>query len=169
MKLILLVCMLMLTSHLVWSAGLKPKVLSDNPVAQSVSTASGTPTSSKAAEFTTYGKLKSLLLKNFTRKLTKRLAADEQDDISLANKLGTWALITGIAGFVFMFIPYLGIASLALLPAAIILGAIGLSRANKTSDPRKAGMVKSLIGLILGSAGVLLFLIALAYLAAWDW
>ena len=168
MKFIVLISMLMLTSPMVWAAGLKPKILTGNASQQSVSTAPSAYTNLRTAELTQRGKFKSLLLKHYTRKFSKRLAADEGDDISRASKLGTWALITGIAGFVLLFFSYAGIASLALLPAAIILGAIGLSRANKTSDPRRAGMVKSLIGLILGSVGVLLLLIAVAYIAAWG-
>ena len=60
--------------------------------------------------------------------------------------MGVAALIMGIISFIVAFIPCIGMAALFTAIIAIVLGAVGLSQANKASSPK--GMMIG--GLIVG-------------------
>lgn len=93
-------------------------------------------------------------------KLKKQLPDEEKPERKRSD-VGLLSLIFGGAAFVVALIPGIGIASLGLAIAAIVLGIIGLSR--------KKGDTKSLIGLILGSVFFLLLIVAIAAFAAgWN-
>ncbi|MGI8582371.1 MAG: hypothetical protein ACR2KX_09245 [Chitinophagaceae bacterium] len=85
-------------------------------------------------------------------KLKKQLP----DDKTAAHKtdIGLLSLIFGGSAFVLALIPYVGLVSILLALAAIVLGIIGLGR--------KKGDTKSIIGLVLGGAFLLLFIVLLA-------
>ena len=75
--------------------------------------------------------------------------------------IGLLSLIFGGGAFLIAFIPGVGVASIGLAIAAIVLGIIGLGR--------KSGDTKSIIGLVLGSVFFLLLLVALAVFASGGW
>jgi len=72
------------------------------------------------------------------------------------NSIATWAMVCGICAFLVMMIPYLGILSLVFAPMGIILGAIGISKANKIGG---IGKGKAVTGLILGIAWIAMFVL----------
>jgi hypothetical protein len=78
------------------------------------------------------------------------------DDKTPAHKsdLGLLSLIFGGSAFVLALIPYVGLVSIPLALAAIVLGIIGLGR--------KKGDTKSIIGLVLGGTFLLLLIVLLA-------
>ena len=92
-------------------------------------------------------------------KLKKQLP-DEEKKVYKTD-LGLLSLIFGAGAFAVAFIPVVGVASLGLAIAAIVLGIIGLGR--------KKGDTKSIIGLVLGSAFLLLIVVAIAAFAAGGW
>jgi hypothetical protein len=92
-------------------------------------------------------------------KLKRRLANDKSPEHK--SDIGLLSLIFGGGAFLIAFIPGVGIASIGLAIAAIILGIIGLGR--------KKGDTKSIIGLVLGSVFLLLLLVAVAAFAAGGW
>ncbi len=87
-------------------------------------------------------------------KLKRQQAADQKSN------LGLLSLIFGGSAFIIAFVPGIGILSLGLAIAAIVLGIIGLNR--------KKGDTKSIIGLVLGSAFLFLIVIAIATLLSWG-
>ncbi len=88
-------------------------------------------------------------------KLKKQLSDNKA---SHSTDLGLLSLIFGGSAFVLSIIPYAIILSVPLAIAAIILGIIGLGR--------KKGDTKSIIGLVLGSAFLLLFVVLIAVFAS---
>ena len=72
-----------------------------------------------------------------------------------SNGAGTAALILGIIGFIFSFIPGINWVFVIVDIVAIILGFIGLSKAKKNGS-RKGGAIT---GLILGIIGIITVLI----------
>ncbi len=95
----------------------------------------------------------------FKAKLKRQLP----DDKSAPHKtdIGLLSLIFGGSAFVLALIPYLGIVSIPLALAAIVLGIIGLGR--------KKGDTKSIIGLVLGSLFILLIAVVLAAFFSSGW
>ncbi|MEJ7675319.1 MAG: hypothetical protein WKF59_22085 [Chitinophagaceae bacterium] len=85
-------------------------------------------------------------------KLKKQLP-DEKVEGKKSN-LGLLSLIFGGSAFVLAIIPYIGLVSIPLALAAIVLGILGLRR--------KTGDTKSIIGLVLGGTFLLLFIVLLA-------
>lgn len=90
--------------------------------------------------------------------LKSRLKRQQVD--SKESNLGLLSLIFGAGAFVIAFVPVLGILSFGFAIAAIILGILGLNR--------KKGDTKSIIGLVLGSAFLLLIVVAIATIASWG-
>jgi hypothetical protein len=84
-------------------------------------------------------------------KLKKQLSDNKN---SHSTDIGLLSLIFGGSAFVLAIIPYVGLVSIPLAIAAIILGIIGLGR--------KKGDTKSIIGLVLGSVFLLLLLVLIA-------
>ncbi len=95
--------------------------------------------------------------------LKAKLKKQLPDDKSAPHKtdIGLLSLIFGGSAFLIAFIPFVGIASIPLAIAAIVLGIIGLGR--------KKGDTKSIIGLVLGSVFILLIAVAVAAFAAGGW
>ena len=87
----------------------------------------------------------------FKGKLKKQLSGDKT---SHSGDIGLLSLIFGGSAFVLAIIPYVGLLSVPLAIAAIVLGIIGLGR--------KKGDTKSIIGLVLGSVFLLLILVLIA-------
>ncbi|TAD81945.1 MAG: hypothetical protein EAY75_16945 [Bacteroidetes bacterium] len=88
----------------------------------------------------------------------------KMDDYDLKRKnklLGALAMSFGIGGIILGFIPF---ASIVLLPLALVLGIISVSRANKFESKYKSGFGMGLAGLIMGGLGVLFVILALALL-----
>jgi hypothetical protein len=92
--------------------------------------------------------------------LKLKLREQLPDDKTAAHKtdIGLLSLIFGGSAFVLVLIPYVGLISIPLAIAAIVLGIIGLNR--------KKGDTKSIIGLVLGSVFILLFAVLLAVFAS---
>ncbi len=93
----------------------------------------------------------------------KRMAKREQafnprQRAANPNKLGLIGLILGAAGIVFLFIPYVAVLSFFLAIAAIVVGAIGLSK------DEKPGLAIGAI--VLGGLTLLLVAVALVVVAA---
>ena len=101
-------------------------------------------------------KLAFVILKN---KLKKQLAEDKP--AKYKTDLGLLSLIFGGGAWLLALIPGVGILSLGLAPAALILGILALGR--------KKGDAKAIIGIVLGSLFIALIAIALASIALWAW
>jgi hypothetical protein len=95
-----------------------------------------------------------IAVKIYKLKLRKKINGD---DPAKNKRLGTLSLIFGIGAFVIVFIPVLGILSLPLAIAAVVLGAISL-KGNKNTN--------GIIGLILGGTFILLFIVAVLLVIA---
>ena len=95
--------------------------------------------------------------------LKARLKRQLPDNKNLEHKadLGLLSLLFGGGAFIIVFIPGIAVASIGLAVAAIVLGAIGLSR--------KRGDIKSIIGLLLGSVFILLLIALLIAFASGSW
>lgn len=91
-------------------------------------------------------------------KLKKQL---DEGKTEQKNNLGLLSLLFGAGAWVIAFIPAIGIISLGLAAAAVILGILGLNK--------KKGDTKSIIGLVLGSLFISLLLVALAVFASSGW
>ncbi len=89
-------------------------------------------------------------------KLKKQLA--DEKPVAHRTDLGLLSLIFGGSAFVLAIIPFVGLISIPLAIAAIVLGIIGLRR--------KKGDTKSIIGLVLGSVFILLFAVLIAVFAS---
>jgi hypothetical protein len=94
-------------------------------------------------------------IKWMERKLKK--AKPEIDERGV--KQSQWALILGIASFVFLFLPYVGLLS---VPAAIL--AIIFALQSKKRTGRMNG--SAIAGFVMGLVTLLLFLIAIIIVAA---
>lgn len=78
------------------------------------------------------------------------------------NSMATASMVLGIIAAVLAFIPLMGIPSWILAILAIIFGGIGLSKVSKTG----LGKGKSIAGLVLGIASILLNIFYYAIFAA---
>lgn len=74
-----------------------------------------------------------------------------------ADAFGVVSLICGVLGFIFLFLPTIGIVFIPLAIAALVFGILGLKGSHK-------GM--SIAGLILGAVEVLLLILAIVFVAA---
>jgi hypothetical protein len=92
-------------------------------------------------------------------KLKKQFPVKERT--AKESNIGLLALIMGAGAFPVAFIPAVGVISIGMAIAAIILGIIGLGK--------KKGDTKSLIGLVLGSAFFFLLLVLVAAFASSGW
>lgn len=101
-------------------------------------------------------------------KRLQELGAEDEAAMQRNNRLSTLSMILALAGIVLMFTP-LGILSLGLLPAGLITGIIGVSRANQFQNKPGSGFGKALTGLIAGGLGTLLIVLALIVLFGWAW
>ena len=98
--------------------------------------------------------------KQYRKAQERAMAKDGVRSIrSQENKLGLLGLILGGAGVLILFIPYLGILSIFLAVAAVVLGAIGM---NQDAKPGLA-----IASVIVGSATILLMLIAAIVWLSW--
>jgi hypothetical protein len=77
---------------------------------------------------------------------------------SSANKRGLLSVIFGALGIIFLFIPSISIIGLAFSIAGFVLGIIGLSRDED--------FTLALIGTILGGVVLVIYLIAILFIAA---
>ncbi|WP_143229598.1 hypothetical protein [Actinophytocola xanthii] len=70
-----------------------------------------------------------------------------------SNGMGVTALVLGIVGLVFSFIPLIGVIAWPLTVLGVIFGGVGISNAGKTpgmpKGPAVAGLVCSLVGLLV--------------------
>src|SRR4029077_16499721 len=96
--------------------------------------------------------LQKIELKLLQKKLRKKTDEDELD--AKQQRKATLSLILGIAGFVFLFIPYVVILAIPLAILAIVFGASSMN--GKKSN------TKSIVGIVLGGVTILLFILALA-------
>jgi hypothetical protein len=92
-------------------------------------------------------------------KLRKQLPDEKAE--GKKTDIGLLSLVFGGGAFVLALIPYVGIISIPLALAAIVLGIIGLGR--------KKGDTKSLIGLVLGSLFIVLVIVVVAAFASGSW
>jgi hypothetical protein len=99
-------------------------------------------------------------------KATDPLTPEEEVEMFRNKRLAMWSMIMGIAGFVFLFIPFLNILSPFLFPAALVTGIVTLNRAGKYENKKQSGFGKALAGIILGSVGILMVFIAILVLLA---
>lgn|ERR1700741_3003102 len=69
------------------------------------------------------------------------------------NGLGVAALVLGIVGLVFSFIPVIGVIAWPMVILGVVFGGIGINKANQTPGMPKgtavAGLTCSLIGLAI--------------------
>lgn len=101
-------------------------------------------------------------------KRMQELTPEDEAAMQRNNRLSLISMILGLAGIVFMFTP-LGALSLALLPAGLITGIIGISRARRFDNREGSGFGKALTGAIAGGLGTLLIIIAIIVILNWAW
>lgn len=69
--------------------------------------------------------------------------------VSHSNGMGLAAMICGIVGLAISIIPVLGFAAWALAPIAIILGIVGMRRANAPKGGAITGMITGVLALLI--------------------
>ena len=74
-----------------------------------------------------------------------------------SNLFAVLALVCGICGIVFSFVPYVNYAAIAFSIASIVFGAIGIKKANAGSG--KKGM--AVAGLVIGIVSVAFYILGL--------
>ena len=79
------------------------------------------------------------------------------------NQLALWAMITGIAAIVLIWIPYVSIAGLLAAIAAVVLGIMGNNKAKVLGG---AGRGQAITGIVLGAVALALFIIAIVLVGA---
>jgi hypothetical protein len=92
-----------------------------------------------------------------------------EDEVAMQRnkRLATWSMVMGIAGIVFMFLPVVSALSILLLPAALVTGIIALNRSrNFEASSRNNGSTNAIVGIVTGSVGVLILILAIALLVA---
>lgn len=94
------------------------------------------------------------------------LSPEEEAGMMRNKRLATWSMIMGIAGLVFLFVPYFSLISFLLLPAALITGIIALNRSNNFKNERESGSGRAIAGIATGGAGLLIFILAIGVLIA---
>lgn len=87
---------------------------------------------------------------------------DLQEDIIMDNQsskgISIGALVCGILGIVGTFIPYVSYFTFVLAVVGLILGAVGMKKAQELNEPKGlavAGLVLGIIGTGFGLVGVL--------------
>ncbi len=105
-----------------------------------------------------FERLQSKVLQNVIAKKIARLAKDKGES---NKKLSTISLILGLAGVVFVFVPYVSILVLLLAPAAIVTGIIAL----KDNDDKRS-RTKAIIGIVAGAVPLLVVIALLAIFTA---
>ncbi|MCU0335538.1 MAG: hypothetical protein MUF62_10945 [Chitinophagaceae bacterium] len=101
-------------------------------------------------------------------KRMQELNPEDEAAMQRNNRLSTVSMISALAGLVLMFTP-VGILSLFLLPAGLITGIIGVSRASRFQSRQGSGFGKALTGVIVGGLGTLLIVLALIVVLSWAW
>jgi len=99
-------------------------------------------------------------------KATDPLTPEEEVDMIRNKRLAMWSMIMGIAGFVFLFIPYLNILSPFLFQSALVTGIVTLNRAGEYENKKQSGFGQALAGIILGGVGIIMVFIAILVLLA---
>jgi hypothetical protein len=101
------------------------------------------------------------IIKEGQKKETKVSKKDKKVKEGKVNKFAKWGFISSVAGFASLFIlPFL---AFALLPVGIGLSIAGLSATVK-NETRGKGL--AIAGLAIGSAGILLILLAIVLVVA---
>jgi hypothetical protein len=113
--------------------------------------------------------LEKIVLKWYKKQLRKKAAVDQPK--RTVNILGYLSLIAGVLAPLLIVlavtaaswaaVSFLGILAFVLAPTAIILGIISLRKRKKLQDKSGTSAIPAFIGLIAGSAFVILVLIAL--------
>lgn len=98
----------------------------------------------------------------------QQLSPEEEADMLRNKRLAKWSMIMGIAGLACIFIPYLAVASLFLMPAALITGIIANSKAAQYANKAASGQGMAITGMVLGGVGIVLLLVALIVVLAWG-
>jgi hypothetical protein len=93
------------------------------------------------------------------------LTPEEEAEMFRNKRLAMWSMIMGVAGFVFLFIPYLSILSPFLFPAALVTGIVSMNRAGNYENKKQSGFGNAMAGTILGGVGIMLIFIAILLLA----
>lgn len=110
-----------------------------------------------------------ILAKWYKKQLRKRATLDQPK--KTVNTLGYISLIAGVLAPVLILITsavsgygfalFLGLLILALIPTAIVLGILSLSKRKKLTDKSGTSPIPAILGLVAGSLLFLLFIIAL--------
>lgn len=70
-----------------------------------------------------------------------------------SNGMGTAALVLGIVGLVFSFLPIIGVVAWPMVILGAVFGGVGIDKAGKNpgmpKGPAIAGLVCSLVGLVI--------------------
>ncbi len=110
-----------------------------------------------------------LLLKLYKKQLNKKVNVDQVK--KTVNTLGYFSLAAGLLAPILLllaagvasygFVVFLAIFAMALAPTAIILGIISLRKRKRLEDKSGTSVVPAIIGLIAGSAFILILTIAI--------
>lgn len=99
----------------------------------------------------------------------QNLSPEEEAAMQRNKRLAKWSMIMGIAGLACLFIPAAAVASIFLMPAALITGIIASSNASRYGNKASSGQGMAITGMVLGGVGILLILVAIAILVGWGW
>jgi hypothetical protein len=73
--------------------------------------------------------------------------------VAPSNGMGTAALVLGIVGLVFSFIPIIGVVAWPMVILGAVFGGVGIDKAGKnpgmSKGPAIAGLTCSLVGLVI--------------------
>lgn len=97
-------------------------------------------------------------IKSLNKSLNKTLKPKIKSEGEPGDTAALLSLIFAASGFLFMWLPFVGVLSILLLPAGLIFGFFGLkSKSNK---------VMAILGLIFSALGLLIFIALIALVAA---
>jgi len=89
------------------------------------------------------------------KKIRRLSAHGHAADVPERNTLSTISLILGILGFITLFISGLGLLSLLAAPAALVTGILALDKHHYSS---RGSRTKAILGIVLGSTTILIFI-----------